>query len=279
MNTSDAGTSYHVEGDDYYHGRDGKQKDDARAFMLWLKGAELGNIQCIKNVIWACENGIGIQKGSLIANRFRSKNQIIYYSDQQILQDKWVESIFEGMRGGYFLDIGASEGIGGSNTKMLEESFGWEGICIEANPHFYHQLAMNRLALCVNAAVSPVEEEVTFRAAGYYGGIEKNLTEWHRKDWQDSESIIMRTRMIGDILDECEAPEVIDYVSLDIEGGEAEIIESFPFDRYKVLTMTVEQSHPRLVDVVKSKGFQIVKNPFSQPHVNWELHCIHESLT
>ena len=53
---------YHQLGDDYYHGRNGKDKDDVKAVECWLKGAKLGNLQCMENIAWAYENGIGADK-------------------------------------------------------------------------------------------------------------------------------------------------------------------------------------------------------------------------
>jgi hypothetical protein len=55
------GDDYHVLGDDYYHGSNGSKKDDQKAFENWLKGANLGSNQCMKNLAWAYENGIGCQ--------------------------------------------------------------------------------------------------------------------------------------------------------------------------------------------------------------------------
>lgn len=272
---------HHIRGDDYYYGRNGFEKDERKASEHWLKGAELDNVQCMKNMAWVYRDGIGITP-SLQMSQFwteRHKGCSTYFSDPEIRQDKWVESAFDGKREGFFVEIGASDGVGSSNCCMLERRLDWSGICIEPNPDFYAKLCENRNAICLNRPVAPTERDVEFCLAGYYGGIQDNLSSWHEKEWKGKPKIKMRTQVLADILDEHNAPSVIDYLSLDIEGGEADIIETFPFDRYMILTMTIEQSQPRLVDVVKSKGFQVVKNPFSKPHVDWELHCIHESLT
>lgn len=53
---------FHIEGDDYFHGRNGNMKDEEKAVELWLKGAELGNVQCMRNLAWAHYNGIGTEK-------------------------------------------------------------------------------------------------------------------------------------------------------------------------------------------------------------------------
>src|SRR5208282_2318440 len=52
-----------------------------------------------------------------------------YYS--QLGQDKWViENIFKHRRGGFFVDIGAYNGVDISNTYYMEQQLGWSGICV-----------------------------------------------------------------------------------------------------------------------------------------------------
>ena len=66
-----------------------------------------------------------------------------YYS--QIGQDKYyIEEIAKHRRGGVFLDIGANDGLFGSNTATLELDYGWTGLCIEANPKLIQPLTNNR---------------------------------------------------------------------------------------------------------------------------------------
>jgi hypothetical protein len=48
-------------------------------------------------------------------------------------QDFFVLEALGGMRNGFFLDSGAADGVSSSNTHLLEESFGWNWICIEPN--------------------------------------------------------------------------------------------------------------------------------------------------
>ena len=239
------------------------------------------SVNTLKKVAWAYRNGFGIKPDKAKHENWitRFKDLITYHSDPGILQDKWVESVFKGKRDGFFVEVGAADGVGSSNCFMLEKKLGWKGICIEPNPEFFARLVRNRTAKCFQCPVAPDEGEVQFRLAGYFGGIQDNLAMWHEKDWENGKLVSMKTRRLVDILDEAEAPPVIDYLSLDIEGGEQNIIASFPFDRYKILTMTIERSDMALQGVVESKGFKVVKNPFSDPSVDWELHCVHETIS
>jgi hypothetical protein len=55
-----------------------------------------------------------------------------YHSQHQ--QDKWIaQFVFPGLRTGYFVDVGAGDGVRDSNTKALED-VGWRGLCIDPFP-------------------------------------------------------------------------------------------------------------------------------------------------
>ena len=42
------------------------------------------------------------------------------------------------------------------------------------------------------------------------------------------------------------APKVIDYLSLDVEGAELEVLKNFPFKKYKFLSMKIERPSKEL---------------------------------
>ena len=87
-------------------------------------------------------------------------------------QDLFVLEILGWMRGGYFLDSGASNGIQGSNTWLLESSFAWKGVCVEPNDATYRELVRNRSCNCVRCCLYDREGPVDFlEAAGVYAGI------------------------------------------------------------------------------------------------------------
>jgi hypothetical protein len=60
-------------------------------------------------------------------------------------QDKWIaEEVFPELKGGYFVDLAAGDGIFLSNTYVLEKDLGWSGICIEPNTESFKKLKLNR---------------------------------------------------------------------------------------------------------------------------------------
>ena len=144
----------------------------------------------------------------------------------QAAQDKWVEEMTEGKTGGFFVEVGAYDGLVSSNTYYLENVLGWKGICIEASPVYYQALLNNRpLSTNVNLAVMPYTGTCQF---GDMEVVEKG-TE-------------IKCDTLSNILKDNKAPSIIDYVSLDIEGGELGALESFDWDSYRINLLTVEHN-------------------------------------
>src|SRR5258708_16083830 len=92
-------------------------------------------------------------------------------------QDQFVLAVCGEQRGGFFLDSGASDGVWGSNTHMLETEYDWHGICVEPNDALYARLVQNRSCVCLNCCLYDRDGEVPFlEAAEVYGGI---VTHYH----------------------------------------------------------------------------------------------------
>src|SRR5271165_724057 len=85
----------------------------------------------------------------------------------QVGQDFWVFGEgFNERHGGYFLDIGAADGIYLSNTFHLEKRYHGRGICIEASPSVFPTLKQVRTSTCLNVCVDSKESEIDFVLVG-----------------------------------------------------------------------------------------------------------------
>ena len=69
------------------------------------------------------------------------------------LNDLFVLETLGKERGGYFVEAGALDGVQASNTLLLEEDYGWTGICVEPDPQLYAELVENRTCICENACL------------------------------------------------------------------------------------------------------------------------------
>jgi FkbM family methyltransferase len=159
-----------------------------------------------------------------------------FYS--QIGQDKWVlETVFPGVKDGFFLDIGSADGTVLSNTKALEER-GWRGICIDPFPKNMQGRSCEMLKEVV---FSESGKRVTFQASGDIGGVADTLGKW-KGQAMGARSVELLTVTLAEILDRFKAPSFIHFVSLDIEGAELEALKGFPFDRYRIGALAVEHN-------------------------------------
>ena len=186
----------------------------------------------------------------------------------QLGQDYIAIDLLGGLRGGFFLNSGAADGVTGSNTQLLEEKFGWTGICVEPNSAFFTALVSNRRCQCVNCCLYDFNGSVEFVEANFLGGIREQFADQHLQQLKklyggELETVLRPARTIRSVLKDCNAPRVIDYWSLDTEGSELRILESFPFDEYSFRVLTVEHNRlPVKEDIrqfLESYGYNRVK--------------------
>lgn len=152
----------------------------------------------------------------------------------QLKQDRLVLELLDFKLNGYFVEVGAWHPTNISNTFILESKFGWQGLCID--PYPVEGFAERRPgSTLIKTAVGRIEgEELEFRKAEWAGGLEQHLGKraFNRPIVKDAEVVSVTTRTLVSILNEYRAPNDIDFLSLDTEGSEFEIIRDFAFDKY-----------------------------------------------
>lgn len=192
----------------------------------------------------------------------------------QARQDELVWTLLNKRVGGYFVDLAANDATYLSNTYTLETFYLWKGLCIEANPRYWHGLASRPKCQVVGAVVGHTTMEkvdFTYNASGtgiheggLYGGIvheDFDNTESSNKDGYVTEP--RYTITLSDLFQRYNVPAVIDYLSLDVEGAESYIMKSFPFDRYKIKLMTVERPKNDLRELLKEAGYVLLTDTIS----------------
>jgi len=164
---------------------------------------------------------------------------------------------------GYFLEIGANDGFTLSNTVYLEEHFGWLGLLVEANPQYIASLN-KRKARSVISAVVEKEGHYEFCSAGLYGGIKDQLDKTHEARTKDAESITVWGATLGRILEENNAPELIDFISVDVEGAEVQIVRQMcGLENYRFACGCIEFNARRddylsITHLLETSGYRVV---------------------
>jgi FkbM family methyltransferase len=194
-------------------------------------------------------------------------------SKGQLFQDLWAWWESDCRTGGYFIEFGAANGVHLSNTYFLEKEMGWNGILAEPHPDFQESVRKNRSCFISRKCVySRSGETVSFLAAkaGEYARIENirpDDTHEAKGLRTDGRKVEVETISLNDLLDEAKAPPEIDYMSVDTEGSEYEILSAFDFSRRSIRCISVEHnSSPArklLFDLLTANGYRRKWETFS----------------
>ena len=201
-----------------------------------------------------------------------------------LFNDRWaIEDVWRGMRGGFFIEAGAVNGLNGSATYVLEHDFGWNGICVEAIDHFYDAIPKFRNCKRDNRALySESGLTLDFAQIEDQSG-QSGLTAKLRKEARNMiastpEKVTVtpkQTVTLSDLLREHDAPELIHYLCLDVEGAELEVLRVFDFSGpYKILSASIEGK--RGAWIMKHFGYVPVVNPYSS--ADFEFYFLHPDI-
>jgi FkbM family methyltransferase len=183
-----------------------------------------------------------------------------------MFQDLLVLFLLEEKRDGYFVEFGAADGIQASNTFLLEYKFGWHGIVAEPARCWHQKLTRNRTCSIDQRCVwSKSGETLQFNetASAELSTIDA-LSGLDRYAWarQDGKRYAVETISLCDLLRAHDAPRSIDYLSIDTEGSEFAILDSFFPGRYEIRIITVEHNYTdqqsRIHSLLTSSGYKQV---------------------
>lgn len=157
---------------------------------------------------------------------------------------------------GYFVDLAANHWSDLSNTVGLERHYNWTGICIEANPEYFKDLVSQRKCHIIGAPASSYSgDKVVFKHAGAYSGIVGS--EFDNKEGSTSDKIYTTVTLLNS-LNYFKAPKVIDYFSLDVEGGEWPVLKNFDFGSYTFLILAIERPSIHLHNLISHHGYRFL---------------------
>jgi len=171
---------------------------------------------------------------------------LIDKSKSQLRQDLFVLSELNFKKSGYFVEFGATNGLELSNTYLLEKTFGWEGILAEPAKCWHRALRDNRGCnidtSCVwrdSGSVLTFNESSTAELSTINSYIKADRHAHARKH---KRSYCVDTISLNDLLEKYGAPDEIDYLSVDTEGSEFDILSNLDFERHQFKVITCEHN-------------------------------------
>ncbi len=194
----------------------------------------------------------------------------MFYSQDK--QDEYLEkNIFKGFKNGFFMDVGAHNGVALNNTLYFEQTNNWKGVNIEPIKKVFDSLVINRPnCINLNLAVSSNDGFADFiMNIGYtemLSGLKEQYDNRHtqRKEREileyggSTEIVKVETKKIETICDENNITN-INYLSIDVEGAEFEVIKSINFDKVFIDVIAFENNYEDtgsiIVKYLEDKGF------------------------
>jgi FkbM family methyltransferase len=168
-------------------------------------------------------------------------------SHSQIFQDLFVAYVLREKTGGYFCEFGAADGLSLSNSAHLERDLGWTGICAEPARGWHEALIRNRPNACIETQCvwsrSGDTLEFAESAARELSTIGSfSQSDGHARKRNNPARYPVQTISLNDLLGKHGAPADFDYLSMDTEGSELQILESLDFARFRPKVITVEHN-------------------------------------
>jgi FkbM family methyltransferase len=155
---------------------------------------------------------------------------------------------------GFFVEFGATDGVTISNTLLLEKDYNWSGILCEPALVYREALVENRSCTIVNKCVYRKSgEEVSFFECEHNDLstiLEFKEKDLHRPSRKNGTQYTVETISLADLLEDYSAPSVIDYLSIDTEGSEFDIIKEYDFSRH-INIITIEHNYSNNREKIK----------------------------
>ena len=187
-------------------------------------------------------------------------------SKSQILQDYFVASYFKFKKKGVFIEFGATDGIKDSNTFLLESEYDWRGILVEPIKDFYLKLKNNRSSKCINKVVynrsneKIIFQELKTKELSTIKGFGKN--DGHKRHKLNSSEYEVESISLNDLIKNYVPNKKIDYLSIDTEGSEYDILKAFNFQTFKVEVISIEHNfsinRKKIFKLLTSNGYKRV---------------------
>lgn len=210
-----------------------------------------------------------IFQSALTLDAAKKSLQLFSESKSENFQDIFVLLILCEKEEGFFVEFGATDGISGSNTHLLEKKFNWRGGLAEPARCWHASLKRSRSAEISHKLVwKKCGDTLRFREtvdAGF-STIETLVASDKHSARRDAANVYnVQTISLNQLLLDFKAPDLLDYMSIDTEGSELDILESFDFKRHRPLILTVEHNYrpdrSRLVELMTLQGY--VRAPIS----------------
>lgn len=207
----------------------------------------------------------------------------MFYS--QFGEDKLLNKIFGEKIDGYCIEVGANNGINDSNTFYFEK-LGWDCILVEPNPNLCASIRKFRSATLYEVAASSSKGQVELliasgaeRAHGVSAIDTQNAAKRIKGYGFSYDRRIVETNTLDDILSQFNSDKRLDFITIDVEGHELEVLKGFNLNRWRPRICIIEDNSGFLDNKVSKHMKKNGYIPFKITGVNiWYAHLQDEEI-
>ena len=175
-------------------------------------------------------------------------------------QDIFVDLILNQKRDGYFIEIGANDGLLYSNSVFFERDRNWTGVCVEPNPIQFNKLVTNRSAFCIQACAGSSNGVISFPVIS-----DEEVSLLGSPKGISSEGMVDVQQIDLPQLYKMANASNVDFMSIDTEGSEHEILTSLKRVENPPTVIAVEENlpHELLDKQMNEMGYNIIAKVYT----------------
>ena len=185
-----------------------------------------------------------------------------HMDNKKIYLDAKLDNLFKSKKNGFYIELGANNGLIQSNTAFFEKYRNWTGVLIEPSYKAFLDCKKNRpKSLCLHyACISDKYNNKTI--LGDFNST-KLMASINGKRLNSSKLVNVPAITLEKILDKCLDNRSIDFLSLDTEGYELNILEGLNLDKYRptyLLIEIYEKDREKIFNFLELKKYKLHSN-------------------
>ena len=189
------------------------------------------------------------------------------YSNSLERMDKMILELFEGMEGGFFIEVGAADGVDHSNTLLLEKKYNWKGLLIEARKSDYILCKKHRKnSIVENYILTSFEDKTANLQISQEGLKSRIIVDDEKRNYSDHFQNASYKEISTDTIPNTTLTEVlrkhsidnVDIISLDVEGYERKVLEGYDEKTKIIKYLLVETNLEEFSSFAESRGWKYV---------------------
>jgi len=204
------------------------------------------------------------EKINEIKNESLRGTKLLFESKSQNGQDLFALLANDFKKNGVFLEFGAYDGVIFSNTHLLEKFFEWNGILIDPIPEHFKRMELNRKCKLIHGAITVEQQNSVLIEELAASDLSKFVKK--RKIFKKIHKVKAFT--LAQVMNQYLTSDEIDFLSIDTEGNELEILKSIDFNRYRIKAVCVEhnfrEGSEEMVKFMVNNGYEHLYSEYSK---------------